>query len=211
MFPYSVSTLLLVILVVVVPFLCLYLSGSIVSFLCHWLELSSWFRVRVRVSWDPSFGIEINIYDIVLHAKVKNILTNAISFHLPLKCSKVSLTHLRVKWVLLDESRSLVPWIYVTGLHLDFLVTCLADWNAASSVQEQFSSNHSVPNVIPATYAKVAWTKKHQLANHLSLMVENYLTGHVDDEASTLSLLLTICKDAFVSNFCLTLCHFELR
>jgi hypothetical protein len=56
----------------------------------------------------------------------------------------------------------------------------------------------------------VAWTKKHQLANQLTLMVESFLRESGQERGEEISPL-TLCKDALIANFSITVCNLELR
>ena len=201
-------------------YLCLQLGGILCGCVCNKLELSSWFRIRIYVSWKPALSFEIHVYDLTLGDKIIRYLTEKLSFHLPLRCKDLTVAYFRMKWVLVGPDRSLLPRLHLDGVVVKIQVTSLVDWNTPSSSHlyspgvplssSSSSSSSSFPSISP--YEHIAWMKKHQLANHLSLLVEHYLREAAAGAVVVSPLQpLTVYKDALIANLHISLCNLELR
>lgn len=192
-------------------YLCLQLGGILAGFVCNKLHLSSWFRIRIYGSWKPVVSFEIHIHDLILDDRIRSYLTDKLSFHIPLRCEELTATHLRMKWVLFGPDRSVLPRLALDGVSLRVQVTSVADWNSRSSSSSSSSTHFPLSSSAP--YAHVAWTKKHQLANHLSSLIEHYLRAATPTlpPAPLVSRLQTVYKDALIANLHISLCNLELR
>jgi hypothetical protein len=184
-------------------YLCIHAAGFLVGYVCCKLYLTSWFRIRVCGSWNPMLTIELHVYDIVLEDKVRCLITEKIGFHLPLECTGLTLGHICLTWI--PMRWSVLPRIHLDSLALCMRVTSVADWNAATTTSST-----------PAYHAHVAWTKKRQLADHLSLMAEEFLQQQPEEVVVDASMRggpswMAHCKDAIIASLHFSLTNFELR
>lgn len=195
-------------------YLCLQCGGIMAGFACYKRRLSSWFRVRVCGSWKPALCLKIHVFDLVVGAEIISYVSEKVSFQIPVHFQEVSIQHLCMKWTLVGQDRSLLPRFHLDGVALRLQVTSMEEWNRHTPHISPLSS----PRSPPAPYAHMAWTKKHQLANHLSLLVEHYMQAPICDpvpapQGSPLQLQqqLSMYKDALIANFNISISDFELR
>lgn len=183
-------------------FFFLHLGGFIVGYSCSKWQLSSWFRLNVRMAWWSGVSFEIHLHDIVLGKRVMGRITEKLTFHLPLNCVEVTVAHLVLKWMITGPRCGLIPHINLDGVVLRTQVTSLTDWNSPSSLPLR-------PRFSLCTY--VACAKKHQVANHLTSMVEDFLCESNVVKADKGSKLFALFIDALISNIHISLSNFELR
>ena len=182
-----------------VSFIVLQFGGILVGYFCNRYDISSWFKIRLCISWKTSLCFVIDIRDVVLGSVAREFITNILVFHLPLQCKNVAISHIAIEW----GGWQLMPKLLLKGMDLCFRVTTLSDWSSEKNLPV------SSP-FYPSLYAFVSWRKKHQLANDLSRMVELFLRDHALTSCNHISFITAI-KDAFVANLHLSMHNFQLR